>query len=215
MGREKDHSTLQEFGERLVLKGSIDPSVAPIIQKANAKGWKIITVQGNIELCRATWFEGKMAGLEVKGYNPTNEDFRLLHKMEEQKKQRSAPDLILTGNDIAQDYNTRVLPFLQKSYDELRRQRMKLGITTTDIDRAYGINLPTGYARDVDERFDRAKGAFLRAVDSRDFFQSIAKQQVRVKFSYEDGVARFVVREDEKVSLLRDGRNREMSRKNY
>ena len=48
------------------------------------------------------------------------------------------------------------------------------------------------FLKEVDERFDRAKGAFLRAIDARDFFISAARQKLRVKFSFEDGVAKFV-----------------------
>lgn len=204
-------SGLEELENRLVLKGRVDPSIAPVVERAKAKGWKAITVQGNLELCRATWFEARMAGLEVKGYRPTREDDELLKKMEAQKKKLNASELVLSGSDIVQDYNTRVIPFLQKRYDELRRQRTKLGVTTTDIDRAYGINLPTGFAREVDERFDRAKGAFLRAIDARDFFISAARQKLKVKFSFEDGVAKFVSSETY-LSTGRGSQNRDLSR---
>lgn len=213
MAKNSSDFGLQEFDKRLVLKGQVDPSVAPIIDRAKAKGWKSINVQGNWELCRATWFEGRMAGLEVRGYRPNREDEQLLQKMEEQRKKISGTEIVLSGGDIAQDYNARVIPFLQKRYDDLRKQRSKLGVTTTDTDRAYGINLPVGHAREVDERFDRAKGAFLRAIDSRDFFLTVSRQRVPVKFSFEDGVARFVVRGTDKFALPRDGQGRELSRR--
>ena len=215
METDKYGKGLQEFEKRLVLKGRVDPSVAPVIEKAKAKGWKSITVEGNWELCRATWFEGRMAGLEVKGYRPNREDEQLLKKMEEQRKKVSGSDLILTGGDIARDYNSRVIPFLQSQYDELRKQRGKLGITTTDTDRAYGINLPSGHAREVDSKFDRAKGAFLRAIDARDYFLSASKSQVPVKFSFEDGVARFVVRNEERFGMGREGVRTELSRRKF
>lgn len=204
-------SGLDEVDNRLVLKGRVDPSIAPVVERARAKGWKTITVKGNIELCRATWFEARMAGLEVKGYKPTNEDDELLKKMEAQRKKLNGSEIVLSGSDIVQDYNTRVIPFLQKRYDELRRQRTKLGVTTTDMDRAYGINLPTGFAKEVDERFDRAKGAFLRAIDARDFFISAARQKLKVKFSFEDGVAKFVSN-DAYLSTGRASQSRDLSR---
>ena len=215
MSEERYTEGLTTFEKRLVLKGRTDPSVAPIVEQAKLKGWKSITVQGNWELCRATWFEAKMAGLDVKGYRPTREDHELLAKMEEQQKKTKGTDLVLTGSDIAQDYNGRVIPYLQKRYEELRRQRRKLGVTTTDTDRAYGINLPTGAAREVDEQFDRAKGALLRAIDARDHFLGVAKQRVPVKFSFEDSVARFVVRSNNQFVTADETRRLQLSKRTF
>lgn len=206
----RPNNVVHDSGKRLVLKGESDLSVAPVIAQAVSKGWKSITLQGDLELCRATWFEGKMAGLEVVGYRSTHQDQELLKRMQQQKARSSA--LSLNAVDIVQDYNTRVVPHLQKTYDDLRRRRSKLGITTTDLDRAYGINIPTGYARLVDEQFDRAKRILLRAVNERDFFFSLGKQTVPVKFSYEDGIARFVIKEDTEA-LTRRGKAQGFSRR--
>jgi Large polyvalent protein-associated domain 7 len=203
---------VQDTGHRLVLKGRTDPSIAPVIEKAMEKGWKSITVKGNWELCRATWFEGKMAGLEVKGYRPNHEDEALLLKMEEQRRKIKGSKIVLSGADIANDYNSRVVPHLKKQFEDLRKQRSKLGVTTTDTDRAYGINLPKGFAREVDEKFDRAKGALLRAIETRDFFLTASKERLAVKFSFEDGIARFITEGDE-IKFARTGQRREIPRR--
>jgi hypothetical protein len=205
--------TLEQSDKRIVLKGRDDPSILPVIEKAKENGWKSITVKGNWELCRATWFEARMAGLKVDGYLPTREDEDLLRKMEDQQKKVQGSPLSLSGGDIAQDYSSRVIPFLQKRYDSLRKQRAKLGVTTTDTDRAYGINMPQGYAREVDEKFDRAKGAFLRAIDSRTFFLSVARQKVPVTLSFEDGIARFVMKESDRASFMRNTINKDLARR--
>lgn len=209
MSSERDG--LIDDDKRLVLKGKTDPSVAPIVEKALEKCWKSITVQGHIELCRATWFEARMAGLEVNGYRPSREDQELLGRMEEQRQKSKRSEMALGALEVVDDYNRRVVPHLQKRFEQLRRQRSKLGVTTTDIDRAYGINMPIGYAREVDDKFDRAKGALLRAIDERDFFLSLGRQRVAVKFSFEDGIARFVVRGEK--SLFENRYGHEISRR--
>ena len=213
MEKKTEDSGFEVSKEKMILKSKADPSIAPIVEKAMEKGWSSISVRGNIELCRATWFEAKMAGLQVKGYKPTWEDENLLNKMEEHKQKVKGGKLTLLGSDAAQDYNSRVIPFLQKKYEELRKLRSKLGVTTTDTDRAYGINAPRGYAREVDEKFDRIKGAFLRALDDRDFFLSAARQRIPVEFSYEDGIARFVIKAEDKAKVVRERKNLDLSRR--
>ena len=213
MEDKNNRMILEQTEKRIVLKGRDDPSILPVIERAKENGWKSITVRGNWELCRATWFEARMAGLRVEGYRPTKEDEELLRRMEDQQKKMHGSPLSLSGAEVAEDYNSRVIPFLQRRYDTLRKQRAKLGVTTTDTDRAYGINMPKGYAREVDERFDRAKGAFLRAIDSRTFFLSVAKQKVPVTLSFEDGIARFVMKESDKATLMRNSLNKDLARR--
>lgn len=176
----------------LMLRGRGESSVQHLVDEAKSKGWSTIHISGSNNLCRATWFEAKMSGLGVTGYSPSQHDQNLLDKMVEYRGRFKGGEVRLSGSDIAQDYNNRVLPYLQKEYEDLKRERRKAGIRTTDMDRAYGINLPKGEAAQIDERFDRVKASFLRAIDSRDRFLTMGKQMVPVKLSFEDGVARFV-----------------------
>ena len=195
-------NSIQESDKRIVFRGEAEPSVAPIIEKALSKGWKSITLQGNIELCRSTWYEAKMAGLDVVGYKATREDNEMLKQMQLHKNKLAKNSF--NAAEIAKDYNIRVLPVLQKRYDDLRRKRSKLGITVTDLDRAYGINLPTGYAKIVDEQFDHARVSLSRAKEDRDFFHSLGVKNVPVKFSYEDGIARFIVKDGRQKFIQRE-----------
>lgn len=186
VGEPKD---LEEHQDRLVMRVHDDSSVAPIIAKACANGWKTISARGPVELCRAVWIEGTMHGLEVKGYQPTNADLELISRLKTQHPGDGR--LIMRADEVVQDYCRRVIPQIEREYEALKRRRMKLGITTTDLDRTYGINLPIGYNREVDDKFIRARGALIRAVEEREYFGQLGKRSVEVCQTFEDGVARF------------------------
>ncbi len=179
----------QDNKERLVMRVQDDASIAPIIKKACANGWKIISARGSLELCRAVWIEGTMNGIEVKGYEPSGADLELISGLK--KQHRGDGKLVMRADEVVQDYCRRVIPQLEREYELLRHQRMRLGITTTDIDRTYGINLPTGDNRGVDDKFTRARGALIRAVEEREYFGKLGRQPVEVYQTFEDGVARF------------------------
>ena len=180
---------MEEHQNRLVMRVHDDSAIAPIIAKACANGWKTISARGPAELCRAVWLEGTMKGLEVKGYEPTNADLELISRLKTQNPGDGR--FVMRADEVVQDYCRRVIPQLEKEYEDLRRRRMKLGITTTDLDRTYGINLPIGYNRDVDDKFVRARGALIRAVEDREYFGRLGRKTVEVCQTFEDGVARF------------------------
>jgi len=180
---------LEEHEDRLVMRMQDDAAIAPIIEKARANGWKTISARGPLELCRAVWIEGTMNGLEVKGYTPSNADLELISQLKRQH--RGDGKLIMRADEVVDDYCRRVIPQLEREYEFLRQRRMRLGITTTDLDRTYGINLPTGYNRDVDDKFIRARGALIRAVEEREYFGRLGRRLVEVSQTFEDGVARF------------------------
>jgi hypothetical protein len=181
-----------EVGDgRLMLRASDDSSISPLIEEALQKGWKSVSIRGHRELCRATWLEASVRGLTVTGYTPDNSDLALLEKLKSQKKDGF---LQMKADEVVIDYMKRVIPTLQKEYEGLRQRRAKLGVTTTDIDRTYGLNLPSStYAREVDDKFQRARGALMRAIDDREKFALLGKKQIEVQQSFEDGVCRFVL----------------------
>lgn len=191
----KEDSKLREDENKLSLTVRDNEPIYPIIQRAKDKGWKQITIKGSSELCRACWIEASMAGIAVKGYSPTPTDRDLIERFQSQNRLENGT-LLTRADYVVRDYATRVIPFLEKEYETLRIKRAKLGITTTDLDRAYGLNTPVGFNREIDDRFVRAKGALIRALDARDYFLQRGNKQVCVRNIYEDGVSRFIALED-------------------
>ena len=203
MVSNNEEKGLTEVGDRLVMKRTDDPSIAPLIERAKAKGWKCINIDGNNELKRAVWLEASMNEIEVKGYAPTPEDKTLLQQMKQQRSSNKGTGITLHADEIARDYVQRVIPYLEKRHEELKRRRLKAGITTTELDRAYGLNMPSGYQRELDDKYYRAKGALLRAVEAKEYFVKLGHRSLVAKQSFEDGVARFVPTDP--VRGLREG----------
>ena len=200
----------KEVGSRLILEDGERQSIAPMIKHAKEKGWKKITVTGSRELCKGAWFEARMAGLEVSGYTPTPKENKELEIMMLERAKGTPKRL--TGDDIARDYSLRVIPKLQLEYDDLRKKRVRMGINTTELDRTYGLNVSTGFARDLDEQFFRAKRVLVRSMEERDFFQRVGRRTVNAEQRFEDGIARYTVSQSERDMLNRQYQSNLLSR---
>ena len=131
----EEDTTEQESQERLIVRMKNDASIRPIIEKARANGWRVISARGSVELCRAVWIEGTMSGIEVRGYAPTVADNELITTLKKQYKSSGA--FVMRADEVVEDYCRRVIPQLEQEYEMLRQKRAKLGITTTDLDRTY------------------------------------------------------------------------------
>lgn len=204
MGEKRDYGVI-EYKDKLVMRREDDPSISPLIDKAIEKGWKTINVDGNLELRRAVWLEASMKNLSVTGYSPTPADKALLQQLAKQKT-KGDEDLTLRADEITRDYIRRVIPKLSREHEEFRRRRANAGISTTELDRTYGLNRNKGYRKDIDDQFYRVKGALVRALEAKEEFQQLGKQLVRVKQCFEDGIARFVVTEEERARLTKKQR---------
>jgi hypothetical protein len=200
-------STVEELDRERTLKGVGEGSVGPIVELAKVKGWASISVEGNWELCRAAWFEGKMVGLEVRGYRPTRRDDDLLQRMQEFSRSIPPDTVSMRGVDVVRDYDHRVLPYLRKEFHELERERRKLGIFTDDHDRAYQTSRPIGRAREIDEKYSYSKDALIRALTERERFLSHPNKAVPISLSFQDGIARIVEKDEPNKN-----HNRELNR---
>jgi len=65
-----------------------------MIDLAEAKGWKSITVSGHPHFKRQVWLESSIRGLDVKGYKPNEKDIADLNA----KQSRTAKNTIERGN---------------------------------------------------------------------------------------------------------------------
>lgn len=62
-------------GKRLVTATNDDRVAKAMIKMAGAKGWKDIKVSGHNDFKRQVWLSANLAGLGVKGYTPTEQDW--------------------------------------------------------------------------------------------------------------------------------------------
>ena len=200
--REKNlNSPYQEYEGKFVLTDTEVSSIQKAIKRANEKGWKKINLQGSDELCRAAWVEAQKVGIESLGYVPTAKDLADLRNIESKLSVKTVRTL--TGDDIAENYYMSVIPYLEKELDELKKKRTKLGVTRTDMDMTYGLNIPEGQGRLVDEAFFRTKERLGYFNDEFVFFKKVGSRSVTVEEMIEDGVTRYEINARDREVLTR------------
>lgn len=79
---DRNHKlAFMDKGERLATDQNAPEIIASMVSVAQTKGWKAITVKGHEEFRREAWLAASLAGIEVKGYKPSEPDLaRLEHE---------------------------------------------------------------------------------------------------------------------------------------
>lgn len=65
-------------GARLATDQNSPDIIASMVSVAQAKGWQAITVKGHEEFRREAWLAASLAGIEVKGFKPSEQDLAQL-----------------------------------------------------------------------------------------------------------------------------------------
>ena len=75
---KSDHPAFRDAGGKLTARDSSPDVVRDLVAIAGHRGWKAIDVRGDEDFRRAVWLEARTAGLEVRGYKPTERDLQEL-----------------------------------------------------------------------------------------------------------------------------------------
>ncbi len=62
------------------------------IELANSKDWKAILVTGTEKFRREAWYQARLAGLKVVGYEPTEKDLKTFATAQEHRHNKDVPD---------------------------------------------------------------------------------------------------------------------------
>lgn len=73
-----EQPAFRDAGGKLTARDSNPDIVRDLVAIAEHRGWKSIEVRGEDDFRRAVWLEAKVAGLEVRGYKPTERDLQEL-----------------------------------------------------------------------------------------------------------------------------------------
>lgn len=73
-----EQPAFRDAGGKLTVRDSNPDIVRDLVAIAEHRGWKSIEVRGEDDFRRAVWLEAKVAGLEVRGYKPTERDLQEL-----------------------------------------------------------------------------------------------------------------------------------------
>lgn len=70
----------RDVGDKLVARQTNAEIVKDLVAIADHRGWASIEVKGHDEFRREVWLEARTAGLEVRGYKPTERDAQYLER---------------------------------------------------------------------------------------------------------------------------------------
>jgi hypothetical protein len=80
----------EDRGRQLVSRRSDPNAVRDMIAIADHRGWRMVDARGDAAFRREAWLAGRAAGLEVRGYRPTERDLQDLERRTA-ARQRIAP----------------------------------------------------------------------------------------------------------------------------
>ncbi len=82
-----------------------DPNaIRDMTEIARHRGWLIVTARGSAEFRREAWLAGRQAGLEVRGYQPTERDLQELERRSERRERgQQRRELHLERRDDGRD----------------------------------------------------------------------------------------------------------------
>lgn len=75
---KSDRPAFRDAGGKLTARDSSPDVVRDLVAIAEHRGWKAIEVRGDEDFRRAVWLEARTAGLDVRGYKPTERDLQEL-----------------------------------------------------------------------------------------------------------------------------------------
>lgn len=117
-----------EKGETLSTTESNPALIKNMLQLAEDKGWEAVELSGTDKFRREAWFEARRRGLEVTGYEPTEQDLRLAES--EPALNRANP---VADSSTSRDENDNLaLPAISEEGKELRAKELKLAMATLE-----------------------------------------------------------------------------------
>lgn len=81
-GNHQGELAFTDAGKQLITQSDQREIVVAMLEVAKAKNWSEITVSGSDAFRRQAWLEGRIAGMEVRGYESRDVDRQLLQDMQ-------------------------------------------------------------------------------------------------------------------------------------
>ena len=73
-------AAFRDHGHQLAAERADPNAIRDMTEIAKHRGWLILTAKGSAEFRREAWLAGRQAGLEVRGYQPTERDLQDLER---------------------------------------------------------------------------------------------------------------------------------------
>jgi hypothetical protein len=85
-GEKQGHIAFVDSGKSLTTPGEDRATIRAMLDVAQAKNWKEVTLSGSEEFKRAAWLEANLHGLQARGYEPRQADKQLLQELQQSAK---------------------------------------------------------------------------------------------------------------------------------
>jgi len=103
-----------DHGNRLTSPSENSEVIKSLISIAQARGWSDITISGTERFKKEAWFAARLAGLDVRGYPPTEFEqgrlVRALARVQATGTQSAAPDLPPSSSSLSRGARATVAP---------------------------------------------------------------------------------------------------------
>lgn len=76
----------RDRGHQLAADRADPNAIRDMNEIARHRGWLIVTARGSAEFRREAWLAGRQAGLEVRGYQPTERDLQELERRQQRRE---------------------------------------------------------------------------------------------------------------------------------
>lgn len=96
-GRYQGELAFTDAGKQLITQSDQREIVVAMLEVAKAKNWSEITVSGSDVFRRQAWLEGRMAGMDVRGYEARDVDQQLLQDL--QRGGRATNRMVVADRD--------------------------------------------------------------------------------------------------------------------
>ena len=97
-GNRQGQLAFSDAGKQLSTPLENREIIAAMLEVAQAKHWKEITVSGSDEFRRQAWMEGRLAGMAVNGYQVRDADKLLLQELQKTQDPREAQNRIVVAD---------------------------------------------------------------------------------------------------------------------
>ncbi|MBL4753698.1 MAG: hypothetical protein JKY52_08935 [Flavobacteriales bacterium] len=182
---DPDKIVFTEKKNTLIAKETNPSIIRSMLEVAESKGWESITVKGTKEFKRDTWLEAKTRGLDVNGYEPTEQDERKLTALLDKQNTISA-NKEGSGKESDTDKkddkgNTKAMPPISVEGQEQRANQLKTAFQTLNKEEAIERHPELEPVYDVKpaaEAFYRAKGGQIER-EEEDFKEAATDRAIK------------------------------------
>lgn len=170
---DPDKVAFTEKNDKLIANDNNPALIKSMLEVAESKGWESVTISGEKEFKREAWLEAKARGLDVKGYEPNQQDERKLERLLEKQNSIGQDGENSTNKDSAESESQTTSDAGKDSLEEANESTVESASEATSGDNGEKAqSIPP-----ISE-----EGRELREKELRTAFQTLNKEEAIKKY---------------------------------